>query len=549
MEPLYKKFSSDSFNEKGEFAEFSLHYEHNFNFGYDVVDEIGRKEPEKRAVVWCNEEGDERTLTFGEISELSTKAANYFLSQGIQRGQRVLLMLKRHFEYWYILPALHKIGAVAIPATHMLRADDIAYRLNAAEVKAVVCAEDEELCSRVQEAALQADAAPVLYCVRREHAGFTCLDKAVASFPSVMERVETAVEDPILLYFTSGTTGYPKMVVHNHAYPLAHITTAKYWHCAMDNGLHLTVADTGWAKASWGKIYGQWLCGSAVMVFEFERFDGEKLMHVLEKYNVTTFCAPPTLYRLLVKTGIRPEAFASVQHVSTAGEALQEEIIRLFHASTGLEIMEGYGQSETVLIVGNFTGASAKRGSMGKANPLYTLRLVDDAGNDVETGEPGEIVIDTRFRMPEGLCRSYEKNETANARYWRNGVFHTGDIAYQDAEGYFYYVSRKDDVIKSSGYRIGPFEVESVLIQHPAVMECAITGVPDEERGHLVKATVVLRPGYEAKDELARELQQFVKERTAPYKYPRIVEFTKELPKTISGKICYNVIRNADEKK
>ena len=543
MEPLCERFAAAAFDGNGQFSEFKLHYEENFNFGYDVVDVIAAQEPEKRAVQWCDESGAEKTVSFGEISRLSNQAVGALQKLGIGKGDRVLVLLKRHWEYWYVAPALHKLGAVLVPATHMLRVHDISYRIDAAEIKAIICAESQDLCDRVCEAAGTAKATPLLLTVREEREHFTRLDKLMEKEPVEIGRIPTKASDPMLMYFTSGTTGNPKMVIHSYTYPLAHIVTAKYWQCVLNDGLHLTVADTGWAKCSWGKIYGQWLCGSAVMVYEFERFHAEQLMEVLEKYHVTTFCAPPTLYRLMAKTGIRREAFSSVQHVSTAGEALQEEIIRLFYEATGLEIMEGFGQSETTLIIGNFSGSQPKRGSMGKPNPLFSVMLVDHDQNPVPVGETGEIVIDTRTRMPEGLCMGYEKNEDATARYWRNGLYSTGDTAYMDADGYYYYVGRVDDVIKSSGYRIGPFEVESVLIQHPAVLECAIIGVPDAERGQLVKAFVVLRPGCTASEALQTELQEFVKERTAPYKYPRIIAFIDSLPKTVSGKTMYNVLR------
>ena len=546
MNPLYQKYSRAEFDEAGHFIGFSLHYDEDYNFAYDVVDEIARQEPDKKAIVWCDEHDNEKILTFQEISELSSKAANFFLSQGIRKGDRVLLMLKRHYEYWYLHIALHKIGALSIPATHMLQSHDIAYRIEAAGVKAIICAEDENLCSRVRKAVQ--DKNLLLYTVRQQREGFLCLDAPVAQASPELKRIPTKVTDPMIMYFTSGTTGNPKMAVHNYTYSLAHIVTAKYWQCVKDNGLHLSVADTGWAKASWGKLYGQWLCGCAVMVYEFERFNSEKMMQVLQKYQVTSFCAPPTLFRLMAKNGIRKEAFASVEHASTAGEALQEEIIRLFHEKTGLEIMEGFGQSETVLIIGNFKGSHPKRGSMGKPNPLYRVMLVDKEQNPVKPNEQGEIVIDTRNRMPEGLCQGYERNADANARYWKNGIFHTGDTAYYDEDGYYYYIGRLDDVIKSSGYRIGPFEVESVLIQHEAVLECAVTGVPDAERGQLVKATVVLRKGYQPSESLGEEIKQFAKARLAGYKYPRIIAFADSLPKTTSGKICYNQIREKDWK-
>lgn len=548
MEPLSEQFSTTTFDEQGHIAGFKVHYQDNFNFGYDVVDAIAAQEPEKRAVQWCDEFGAEKTVTFGEISRLSNQAVGALQKLGIGKGDRVMVMLKRHWEYWYMAPALHKLGAILVPATHMLRVHDITYRIEAAGIKAIVAAESEDLCNRIRAAASEVSHMPLLLTVRADREGFRRIDVLMADEPTKIERIPTKATDQMLMYFTSGTTGNPKMVSHSYTYPLGHIVTAKYWQCVQNDGLHLTVADTGWAKCSWGKIYGQWLCGSAVMVYEFERFNGEQMMDVIEKYKVTSFCAPPTLYRLMAKTGIRREAFASVKHVSTAGEALQEEIIRLFHEETGLEIMEGFGQSETTLIIGNFAGSKPKRGSMGKPNPLFSVMLVDHDQNPVPVGETGEIVIDTRERMPEGLCMGYEKNEEATARYWRNGLYSTGDTAYMDEDGYYYYVGRVDDVIKSSGYRIGPFEVESVLIQHPAVMECAIIGIPDDERGQLVKAYVVLRPGFKGSEELKRELQVFVKERTAPYKYPRIIEFAAELPKTVSGKTMYNVLREMSRK-
>ena len=544
MEPLCERFSTTTFDENGQLAGFSLHYEENFNFGYDVVDAIAAGEPEKRAVQWCDETGAEKMLTFGEISRLSNQAVGALQKLGIGKGDRVLVMLKRHWEYWFMAPALHKLGAVIVPATHMLRVHDITYRIEAANIKAVVCAETGDLCDRVREAAADVQNALILLTVRADREGFLRLDELMQTEPEQIERIPTKANDQMLMYFTSGTTGNPKMVIHSFTYPLGHIVTAKYWQCVLNDGLHLTVADSGWAKCSWGKIYGQWLCGSAVMVYEFERFHAEQLMEVLEKYKVTTFCAPPTLYRLMAKTGIRREAFASVQHTSTAGEALQEEIIRLFYEATGLEIMEGFGQSETTLIIGNFSGSKPKRGSMGKPNPLFSVMLVDHDQNPVPVGETGEIVIDTREHMPEGLCMGYEKNAEATARYWRNGLYSTGDTAYMDEDGYYYYVGRVDDVIKSSGYRIGPFEVESILIQHEAVRDCAVIGVPDEERGQLVKAFVVLRNGIGGSDALKKELQTFVKERTAPYKYPKLIEFIDELPKTFSGKTQYNVLRS-----
>ena len=542
MEPLCERFSTTTFDEQGQLKAFQLHYEDNFNFGYDVVDAIAAQEPGKRAVQWCDESGAEKMLTFSEISKLSNQAVGALQSLGIAKGDRVMVMLKRHWEYWFMAPALHKLGAVIVPATHMLREHDITYRIEAANIKAIVCAESEDLCDRIRTAAKEVENPPLLLTVRADREGFQRLDVLMQTQPTEIDRIPTKATDQMLMYFTSGTTGNPKMVVHSYTYPLGHIVTAKYWQCVLNDGLHLTVADTGWAKCSWGKIYGQWLCGSAVMVYEFERFHAEEMMKVLEKYQVTTFCAPPTLYRLMAKTGIRREAFASVQHVSTAGEALQEEIIRLFHEATGLEIMEGFGQTETTLTIGNLSGTVPKIGSMGKANPQYDVDIVDPDGNPVATGEVGEIVIRTDKNTPCGLYREYYLDEEKTKEAWHDGMYHTGDTAWRDEDGYFWYVSRIDDVIKSSGYRIGPFEIESVIMELPYVLECGVSAEPDDVRGQIVKASIVLTKGTVGTEELKKEIQQYVKEHTAPYKYPRKIVFREDLPKTISGKIQRNLL-------
>lgn len=543
MEPLYKKFSTSVVDENGLLTEFKINCPDNFNFAYDVVDEIARIEPEKTALVWCNVEGDEKTLTFGEMSALSSQAAHVLAKNGVKKGDRVMLILKRHYEYWYTLLALHKLGAVAIPATYMLTAEDIRYRVRSANISAVVFAEDDNIVSNVKEAASDFENLK-LFNVRKKIEDSVSLDELMKNESTEFDRIPTKSTEPTILYFTSGTTGYPKAVVHDYSYPLAHIITAKYWQNVADGGLHLTVADTGWGKASWGKIYGQWLSGCAVMVYDFERFVADDLVAVINKYNVTSFCAPPTIYRFFVKSGLEKYNFSSVKYATTAGEALNPDIIRQFYEATGLHIKEGYGQTETTLVLGNLYGDKSKDGSMGKPSPLYNVKIVDEDGNDVKPGEQGEIVIIPDSERKFGLCISYDNDAESDARAWKNGVYHTGDTAYYDEDGYYWYVGRADDIIKSSGYRIGPFEVESALIKHPSVMECAITGVPDEERGYIIKATVVLRDGYKGSDELVKELQTFVKKTTAPYKYPRIIEFVDELPKTISGKIKRFEIRN-----
>lgn len=545
MEPLYTRYSTSVFDADGSLTDFTIHAPENFNFAYDVVDVIAREAPEKRALEWCDVNGGHRTFTFSEIARLSIQAANYLLSQGIHKGDRVLVMMKRHYEYWYLVPALLRIGAVVIPATHMLKEKDIIYRVQCADAVAVISAEDKSLTDSILAAKTSCPTLRAFFTVRENREGFLRLDEGLISMPDAMERIPTLAAEPFHMYFTSGTTSYPKAVIHDGYYPLAHIPTAKYWHNCQDDGLHLTVADTGWAKASWGKLFGQWLCGSAVMVYEYEHFHAADLLNIIAQYEVTTFCAPPTIYRLLVKNGIPPKAFSKVRHATTAGEALNPEITKRFEEITGLLVREGFGQTETTLVLANFINSPAKIGSIGKANPLYDVRLLDEDGNETGTDCRGEIVIVPR-KNQHGLCMGYLNAEETSRRVWKNGVFHTGDIASKDADGFFWYIGRSDDIIKSSGYRIGPFEIEDVLIQHPSVAECAVTGVPDEERGYIVKATIVLMPGYEPSEELKKTLQAYVKEQTAPYKYPRIIEFVPKLPKTFSGKIQRAKLREQD---
>lgn len=545
MEPLYTRYSTSSFDENGILTDFTINAPENFNFAYDVVDVIAAEAPTKRALEWCDVSGNKRTFTFSDIAKLSIQAANYLLSQGIKKGDRILVTMKRHYEYWYLVPALLRIGAIIIPATHMLKEKDIIYRVQCADAVAVITAEDKELTDAILAAQPSCPTLRALFTVRENREGFLRLDEDMSSMPDTMERIPTLAKDPFLMYFTSGTTSYPKAVLHDSYYPLAHIPTAKYWQNCIDDGLHLTVADTGWAKASWGKIFGQWLCGCAVMVYEYEHFNAADMLDVIAQYGVTTFCAPPTIYRLMVKNGIPAEAFSKVRYATTAGEALNPEITERFEEITGLLVREGFGQSETTLVLGNLVNAPAKIGSIGKANPLFDVRLVDEDGIEVGADCRGEIVIVPKPNQ-HGLCMGYLKAEETNQRVWKNGVFHTGDIASKDADGFFWYIGRSDDIIKSSGYRIGPFEIEDVLIKHPAVAECAVTGVPDEERGFVVKATIVLMPGYEPSEELKKTLQVYVKEQTAPYKYPRIIDFVPELPKTFSGKIQRAKLREQD---
>ena len=547
MKLIYKECCHEEFDANGTLTSFSIRCPDTFNFAYDVVDRIAREDPERLALVWCNVAGEERRFNFREISARSNQTANYLKSLGIRKGDRVMLMLKRHHEYWTTILALHKLGAVAVPATHMLTVKDIVYRVQSASIKAVVCTPDGDLADYVLEAQKQCPTLTVTCIVRRPKQGFLLLDEGVAASPDRFDRVPTLSTDPLLMYFTSGTTGYPKAVIHDHSYPLAHIITARHWQNVKEGGLHLTVADTGWGKASWGKLYGQWLAGTAVMVYDFDKFVAADLMAVIQKYQVTTFCAPPTIYRFLIKEGIEGYDFSSLTYATNAGEALNYEIYRQFVEKTGVQLMEGFGQTETTLLVANLAGSRSKPGSMGKPSPLYDVHLMDRDGNEVATGEVGEIVVrPCREGRQFGIFTAYNNDEELYKKVWKGGVYHTGDTAYRDEDGYFWYVGRVDDIIKSSGYRIGPFEIESVLMEHPAVMECAITGVPDPERGQIVKATIVLTRQYAPSPELARELQEYVKKATAPYKYPRVVEFVKELPKTISGKIRRVEIREKD---
>lgn len=530
---------------------FRLNVPENFNFAYDVVDEYARLEPSKRALVWCDDREEEHTFTFADIKRLSDKTANFFLSRGIGEGDRVLVILQRRYEYWTVLMALAKIGAIAIPATHMLMEKDLVYRMEKAGVKMVVAVDEDELCENILKAAKKVPAVQYVACISpREH--FIHFDEEVAKQSDLLDvpyKDKRNRDDIILLYFTSGTTGMPKMVTLSERYTLGHIVTARYWLNCQDDGLHFTLAETGWAKCSWGKLFGQWLCGSAIFVYDFHgKFEPGDLLEHIEKYKITTFCAPPTVYRFMIKTDLSKYDLSSVKYMMTAGEALNPEIYRQIRMKTGHPIYEGFGQTETTIVCGTFSEYMEIRpGSMGRPSPLYYVQLLNNEGKPVEQGETGEICI--RLRDPQdGLFSGYYMDHELTKTVIYDGYYHLGDLAYCDSDGYYWFVGRKDDIIKSSGYRIGPFEVESALMEHPAVLECAITGVPDTEgvRGQLVKATIVLAKGFEPSDRLVKELQNHVKKTTAPYKYPRVVEFVAELPKTISGKIRRVEIREKD---
>ncbi len=543
---IYKQYCNEIVDENGRLQKLTLEYPDNFNFGYDVVDKIADETPEKRALVWCNVEGEEHIFSFADIKKYSNQMANVFRSAGIGHGDRVILILKRHYEYWFAAVALHKLGAVMIPATHMLTVSDFVYRIKSSKAKAIVCTTQNEVPEKITAALKEADMTAKLWCVQKDADGFENLTEAMREAPEKFERVQTLATDPMMLYFTSGTTGYPKGVIHEHSYPLAHIVTAKYWHQAEDNGLHFTVAETGWAKASWGKIYGQWLVGSAVMVYDFDNFEPKQLTAVINRYGVTSFCAPPTVYRYLVRKGI-PD-MPSLKHATTAGEMLAPEVFRKFTERTGLQLCEGYGQTETTLLMANFKGYEAVEGSMGTPSPFYNIELRGKNGKPVDTYEIGEVVIvpEKAGKQP-GVFAAYLDNEEQYSYVWRDGVYHTGDAAYMDENGRYWFHGRFDDIIKTGGFRVGPYEVENVLMEHPAVVECSVIGVPDALRGQSIKAVIVLGAGYEPSQELELEIKNFCNQKLAEYKWIRIIEFVTEMPKTISGKIQKTVLRSQNE--
>lgn len=552
---LYKKYVSGEFSSYDDFKEnYNLQIPENFNFGYDVVDEYARLEPEKVAMVWTDTTGVEKVFTFADVKKYSDQAASYFQSLGITKGDSVILILKRYYEFWFCIVALHKIGAVVIPATNQLMAKDIVYRCNAASVKLIVCASETQILDHVDAAMPKCETvAHRVIAGGMSRDGWESLDEGMANAqPFVRPTGDKATKnsDILLAYFTSGTTGMPKLVEHNHLYPLGHIHTGAFWHQVQENKLHLTVSETGWGKAVWGKLYGQWLAGAAVMIYDFDRFVPADLLGIMEKYDIATFCAPPTIYRFLVQEDVEKYDLSSIVHYTTAGEALNPEVFNKWKKLTGHEIREGFGQTETTLVLATFPWVDICPGSMGKPAPIFDVELLNEDGEICKIGEVGEICICTKDGVPAGMFAGYRNAPELNSKVMHDDYYHTGDTAWKDENGYFWYVGRVDDVIKSSGYRIGPFEVESALMEHPAVLECAITGAPDPVRGVVVKATVVLvkNKGYEPSDALIKELQDHVKRTTAPYKYPRIVEFVDELPKTISGKIRRVELREQSEK-
>lgn len=581
MRNINLRYVDETYAPDGQLETFSVHYPDNFNFGYDVVDDIAVNDPDRRAMIWCNPEGEEHIFTFADMKRWSDKTANFLVDQGIRRGDYVLVVLRRHYQFWFVATALAKIGAVMVPATFMLKEHDLEYRLNGASISSIICTSVGEISqiadnvidecptvtSRIlvngagggttkydDEGNLIAVAGTVgaalsgeegICAASIERKGWADFNSGVRAASEVFERRDTAAADPMLMYFSSGTSGNPKMVLHNSGYAVAHLITAKHWHNVQPDGVHFTIADTGWGKAVWGKYYGQWLMEACVLTYDFDRFNAGEILSLISKYQVTTLCCPPTMYRLMMSENFDAYDLSSLQYSTTAGEALNPDLFNFWKEHTGLTIFEGFGQTETPLTIANLKHSTPRSGSMGKPVPLYNVEIQRDDGSRCNTGETGEICIRMEPR-PAGIMMEYYRDpeKTANAIY--DGWYHTGDTAWVDEDGYFWYVGRNDDVIKSSGYRIGPFEIESELLEHEAVRECAVTGVPDPVRGFAVKATVVLADGFTGSDELTRELQAWVKHRTAPYKYPRIVEYVDALPKTVNGKIRRVAIRQKD---
>lgn len=581
MRNINLRYVDETYAPDGQLETFSVHYPDNFNFGYDVVDDIAMNDPDRRAMIWCNPEGEEHIFTFADMKRWSDKTANFLVDQGIKRGDYVLVVLRRHYQFWFVATALAKIGAVMVPATFMLKEHDLEYRLNGASISSIICTSVGEIsqiadnvideCPTVTSrilvngagggttkcddegnliavagtvgAALSGEEGICAASIERE--GWVDFNSGVRAASEVFERRDTVAADSMLMYFSSGTSGNPKMVLHNSGYAVAHLITAKHWHNVQPDGVHFTIADTGWGKAVWGKYYGQWLMEACVLTYDFDRFNAGEILSLISKYQVTTLCCPPTMYRLMMSENFDAYDLSSLQYSTTAGEALNPDLFNFWKEHTGLTIFEGFGQTETPLTIANLKHSTPRSGSMGKPVPLYDVEIQRDDGSRCNTGETGEICIRMEPR-PAGIMMEYYRDpeKTANAIY--DGWYHTGDTAWVDEDGYFWYVGRNDDVIKSSGYRIGPFEIESELLEHEAVRECAVTGVPDPVRGFAVKATVVLADGFTGSDELTRELQAWVKHRTAPYKYPRIVEYVDALPKTVNGKIRRVAIRQKD---
>jgi acetyl-CoA synthetase len=549
---LQRYLPRTEFSSYEDFVEnFRIDVPEGFNFAYDVMDELAKERPDSPALVWCDEGGTEATFSYAQLKVRSDKAANFFAAAGIGKGDPVMLILKRRYEFWFSILALHKLGAIAIPATHLLTTKDIVYRNKAADIKMIVTIDDADVMKRVDEAQPQTPSLVAKATLGGPRDGWLQFTPGVERAPESRSRPSGAAAtrngDIMLLYFTSGTTGMPKMVRHDFTYPLGHLVTAKYWQNVKPGGLHFTVSDTGWAKAAWGKIYGQWLSECAVFVYDYDRFVAKELLSVIAKHGVSSFCAPPTIYRFFIKEDLRGYDFSKLEYCTVAGEPLNPEVFNRFKEETGISLKEGYGQTELTVTVATYPWLEPKPGSMGKPSPGYDIDIVDEEGRSCDAGEEGQIVVRTGKRRPVGMFGGYYRDQALTDAMWHDDVYYTGDMAWRDEDGYFWFIGRSDDVIKSSGYRIGPFEVESALLEHPAVLECAITAVPDPDRGQIVKATVVLAKGWVASEGLKLELQEHVKKVTAPYKYPRVIEFVPELPKTISGKIRRVEIRGKED--
>ncbi len=539
---IYRQFIDITENENGTPLSISFKNTERFNFAFDLVDALAEKDPEKLAMLHISRDKTERRFTFKDLKKASNQCANYFKSLGIKKGDRVMLVLKRHYQFWFAMLGLNKLGAIAIPATNQLQEHDFDYRFKAAGVKAIICTADGDTAHQADIAEKDYGKPLIKLIVNGEREGWRSFDEEYKLYSTHYERTADAPcgDELMLMFFTSGTSGYPKIAAHSYKYALGHFHTAKYWHNVDPDGLHFTISDTGWAKAMWGKLYGQWLCEAATFVYDFDRFDAADILPMFAKYHITTFCAPPTMLRMMIKQDISQYDFSSVKHMTTAGEALNPEVYRQFEKATGLQILEGFGQSESTMIIGNMTGEPHKIGSMGKPAPIYDVDIIDADGKSVPAGETGEIVINIKNGLPCGLATCYYGDKEKTDETWHDGYYHTGDTAWRDEDGFYWYVGRIDDVIKSSGYRIGPFEIESVIMELPYVLECGVSAAPDPVRGQVVKASIVLVKGTEGSQELKKEIQTYVKAHTAPYKYPRIVVFKDSLPKTTSGKIQRN---------
>lgn len=544
-----ERYVDETCDEKGNVVDYKYKYPEHFNFAYDVVDEIAKEEPNRRAMIWCNPEGEEHVFTYGDLKRYSDKTANMLRAKGIGKGDMVMVVLKRHYQFWFTILALHKLGAVIIPATFLLTKHDIVYRINSASVKAVICTGQGDVAAHFDESAPECPTWQVKLMVNGKRDGWDDFMTEMEKAPEDFERVPTHADDPMILYFSSGTTGNPKMALHPYTYALGHLATAKYWHNVDPEGIHFTIADTGWGKAVWGKLYGQMFMESCVFVYDFDKFVAADILNKVQQYGITSLCCPPTMFRFFLQEDVKSWDLSKLTYCTIAGEALSPDVFHKWYEATGIKLMEGFGQTETTLLIANLVGMEPKPGSMGKPIPQYDVMIADEDGEPVQPGVTGEIVVKLDQGKPLGLFDCYYRDEKRTKEAMHDGLYHTGDTAWMDEDGYYWYVGRTDDVIKSSGYRIGPFEIESVLAEHPAVLECAVTGVPDPLRGNVVKATIVLRPGFTASEELKKELQNHVKRETAPYKYPRVVEFVDELPKTVNGKIRRVAIRQNDLRK